>query len=225
MQREHYLSLPLETQILTDNKVVKGKVTEYDLVTGTEGNFYKPAKEFSLFTDGPIDNCQQIHLDNSNNLVYDSKYSLVNNYEKYDTTGNIQEFYKENDVHTSYFWGYNNIYPIVKAENVSYEDLNTAVDASATNGLETLLDQIEDMLTTDQKNQWHAFNDALRNHSLLSNAHVTTYTHKPLVGVTSSTDPAGITTYYEYDVFGRLSAIKDINGNILKKYTYHYANE
>ena len=51
---------------------------------------------------------------------------------------------------------------------------------------------------------------------------VTTYTYKPLVGITTITDPATITTTYDYDSFGRLLQIKDSNSKILEKYTYNY---
>lgn len=53
-------------------------------------------------------------------------------------------------------------------------------------------------------------------------AQMTTYTYSPLIGVTSSTDAKGLTTYYEYDGLGRLQNIKDQNGNIVKNYDYHY---
>jgi YD repeat-containing protein len=54
---------------------------------------------------------------------------------------------------------------------------------------------------------------------------MTTYTYKPLVGITSITDPRGETTKYVYDDFGRLKYIKDRDNNILKRYSYHYYNQ
>jgi YD repeat-containing protein len=56
------------------------------------------------------------------------------------------------------------------------------------------------------------------------NSQVTSYTYRPLVGVTSITDAKGLTTYYEYDSFQRLKSVKDQNGNILKQTDYHYKN-
>jgi len=52
-------------------------------------------------------------------------------------------------------------------------------------------------------------------------AQATTYTYKPLVGISSETDPKGKTSYYEYDNFQRLKNIKDQNGNIVKQFGYH----
>jgi YD repeat-containing protein len=58
-----------------------------------------------------------------------------------------------------------------------------------------------------------------------TDAQLTTYTYKPLVGVTSITDPDNKTRTYEYDGFGRLKQIKDHNGNIIEHYNYHYIDE
>ena len=51
-----------------------------------------------------------------------------------------------------------------------------------------------------------------------------TYTYIPYVGISSSTDPRGITTYYSYDSAGRLiEEYQIVNGNkqILHAYQYH----
>lgn len=58
-----------------------------------------------------------------------------------------------------------------------------------------------------------------------TDAQMTTYTYSPLLGMTSKTDPNGITTYYEYDSFGRLKNVKDHEWNILKQTLYHYQNQ
>lgn len=49
-----------------------------------------------------------------------------------------------------------------------------------------------------------------------------TYTYSPALGMTSTTDENGNTTYYDYDTFGRLHLIKDSSRKIVKMYQYHY---
>lgn len=55
-------------------------------------------------------------------------------------------------------------------------------------------------------------------------AQMTTYTHTPMVGMSSQTDPSGRTLYYEYDSFQRLIAIRDMDGKLLDSYKYQYEN-
>jgi YD repeat-containing protein len=57
------------------------------------------------------------------------------------------------------------------------------------------------------------------------NAQISTYTYDPLVGITSSTDGKGLTTYYEYDPLQRLINIKDKDGNIVKHTDYHFQGQ
>ncbi|MBK7173656.1 MAG: hypothetical protein IPH84_10595 [Bacteroidales bacterium] len=65
-----------------------------------------------------------------------------------------------------------------------------------------------------------AYFDDLRFHPM--DAHMKSYTYKPLFGVTSISDQNNKPTYYEYDPFGRLKLVKDDKMNILKKTDYHY---
>lgn len=53
-------------------------------------------------------------------------------------------------------------------------------------------------------------------------AQMNTYTYIPVIGITSTTDANDVTTYYDYDRLGRLQAVKDHDGNVLKAYSYHY---
>jgi len=57
-----------------------------------------------------------------------------------------------------------------------------------------------------------------------ADAQVSTYTYDPLIGMTSTIDPKGETSYYEYDNFLRLMNVKDKDGNIIKHMDYHYKN-
>jgi YD repeat-containing protein len=54
---------------------------------------------------------------------------------------------------------------------------------------------------------------------------MSSFTHKPLVGVTSVSDENGIITYYEYDEQNRLQNVRDNRGNIVKNYIYHFKGQ
>jgi YD repeat-containing protein len=57
-----------------------------------------------------------------------------------------------------------------------------------------------------------------------ADAQLSTYTYLPGIGVSSTIDAKGITSYYEYDLQNRLACIKDQYGNILKYNNYNYAH-
>lgn len=116
-------------------------------------------------------------------------------YDKYDDVGNILQYTLEGSTPVAIIWGYNKTKPIAKVENATYDQASAAY---ATN------------------------ENTFRNN--LPNAMITTYTYKPLIGVSTVTDPKGLTTYYEYDEFNRLKVVKDSQGNILSENQYHYKN-
>ena len=51
---------------------------------------------------------------------------------------------------------------------------------------------------------------------------MTSYTHEPLLGLSSQCDAQNRITYYEYDNIGRLQLIRDQDKNIIKTFEYKY---
>jgi hypothetical protein len=132
-------------------------------------------------------------------------------YDLYDNKGNILQFTPENGVPTAIIWGYNKTLPIAKIENTLYSSISSTVITN----LQSLSD------TGTETNLKTALN-SLR--SSLPNAMITTYTHLPLIGVSTITDPKGDFKTFTYDFNNRLKDVKDKNGNILSDYQYHYKN-
>ena len=130
-------------------------------------------------------------------------------FNQYDLSGNIQEQQKTADVKEIFLWGYGSQYPVAKILNTTYDIAKTYITQSVLDA------PVDDAALRNHLNN-------LRN---IPGAFVTTYTYKPLIGITSETDPNNKTTYYEYDAFNRLALIRDQNNNILKRYCYNYAGQ
>lgn len=135
-------------------------------------------------------------------------------YNQYNQFGKPLEVQQENGTLISYIYGYNQTLPVAKLENMAYgsipANLITAIQSATNTGTEASVIS--------------ALN-SLRTNANLANAMITTYTYKPLIGVSTITDPKGDTITYEYDSFGRLSTVKDKNGNILSENQYNYRTQ
>lgn len=131
--------------------------------------------------------------------------------DSYDASGNLTQFTPEGGIPVSIIWGYNNTLPIAKIENTTF----ASIPASSITNLQSLSS------TGTEADLIVALNN-LR--TSLPNAMITTYTHKPLIGVSSVTDTKGDVQSYHYDSFNRLQYVKDKDGNILSENQYHYKN-
>ncbi|WP_316834922.1 hypothetical protein [Pedobacter nutrimenti] len=133
-------------------------------------------------------------------------------FDKYDSYGHLIQQHLEKGMFMSYIWSYNGQYPIAEIKNADYATVQTILGASALLSF--------NLKTNPTDIEIKTFLTPLRTN--LPNAEIVTYTYIPLIGMTSSTDAKGQTTYYECDEFQRLKNIKDRNGDIIKNYTYYY---
>lgn len=194
---------PIEITVWKNGNLMSASFNKYDYVSDPAGKISLSKIEnidlnipASVFTNAAV---------NGNGLQKDSRYAentaIV--YKK----GNIVQVTKRDGITISYLWGYKKAYPVAQITGANDSTINALVNPN-----------ILDNPSSDA---------ALRNHldSLrinLPNALITSYTYKPLVGITSQTDPNGRVTYYEYDVLGRLKLIRDQYQNILKTFDYQY---
>jgi len=179
--------------------------------------------------------CMDTLLVDKTKLDYDSNgnptalYDFVNNPSEnnirlkenytYESNKKLREIKYRDGTSTIYLWGYNYQYPIAKIDNAAYSEVTANIPEAT---LKTIaaknLPTASDTTTIN----------GLRNS--LPNAFVTTYTYKPLVGIATITDPRGIVTYYDYDVFGRVKEAYYYENNDKSKkrkmetYDYHYNN-
>ncbi len=129
-----------------------------------------------------------------NNLTY---YDNIT-FSAYDIYGNLQEQTDKLGVPTSYIWGYGWLYPVARINNAGTDQHGISMPDTA------------GALSTTQDNLLRA----------LPGTSVTTYEYEPLVGVSQIKDDSGRTISYGYDDYGRLSEIRDPEGNLVNRYEY-----
>ncbi|NQD72655.1 hypothetical protein HP439_18170 [Sphingobacterium shayense] len=131
----------------------------------------------------------------------------------YDIYGNPQQVRRQDNAITCYLWGYDGQYPVAKIENATYQEVLGILGQTKINSLNAA--NVSDETVREIVN-------SLRNHANMRKAQISTYTYKPLVGMTSITDPRGTTEYYLYDGFQRLKHVLDFEANVLQDYRYNY---
>jgi YD repeat-containing protein len=130
----------------------------------------------------------------------------------YDSWGNLLEQQQPGGPPQCYLWGYNKIYPVAQVLGANHATVAALVNQAV----------LDSPLSTEQ--QIRAETDKVRTALAGTAAQVTTYTYRPLVGITSQTDNNGQTLYYRYDAMGRLKAVVDKDGNVVGKHVYQLAD-
>ncbi len=201
---KNMINVPLKTEIFKNQAKLSEQKTEY----------FKTANNMLL-----------------SKVIYGAKFPNANTgvnqlekkitYDLYDNKGNILQYTLEGGAPVAIIWGYNQTLPIAKIENITYATISAGVIAN----LQTLsvadIDNCSSASCTEE-----ALRIALNSlRSTFPDAMVFSYTYNPLIGITSMTDPKGISSYYEYDLFNRLKCVKDQSLNVLQMYCYNYMGQ
>lgn len=211
LKEKNIISIPLETEIKKNNVVVSKTKTQYPSDQADANSFTSGLPLLKSVLSYDVEDLNDFTITNpipTMDIIYkhyDTKGNIVQYNLKPDSTGN-------DGMPVTIIWGYNQTQPIAKIEGATYVQVSAlaapiiaASDYENPNYSETTL-----------INKLDTFRASLPNYQ------TSTYTYKPLIGVTTITPPSGIREYYIYDTDNRLKAVKDINGNILKEYKYKY---
>lgn len=129
-------------------------------------------------------------------------------YDQYDLNGNLLQYTDRSGIPRSFLWGYNDTYPVAEAIGTPYSEVSGKVNLSTLNnpaddaGLRQELQKLDD----------------------LNNVSVSSYTYRPMVGITSARSPDGKLTHYAYDRHNRLHSVADDKGNTISSYEYNHGN-
>lgn len=132
---------------------------------------------------------------------------------KYDPKYNPVEVTYQNALSDVYLWGYNYSYVIAHLKNTTYDSVKSRLGDNLTSLCSANAPDITLL-------------NSLR--TLFPECEVTTWLYEPSFGVKQQTDSQGLTTYYEYDAFGRLNRTYIIENGMQKTiqtYDYHYKDQ
>jgi hypothetical protein len=149
----------------------------------------------------------------SNSVFLPQNFDKIGEYQYDSVTFNLAQQINRSNVATSYLWGYNNLYPIVKVENI---DINTLKKLVGSTGYSYTTDDQVLALVNDLKSK-------VKNSNILANVYGNTFL--PGVGIASSIDQKGDMKYYSYDDHSRLESIKDKSNRFIARYDYNYYND
>ncbi|WP_459686029.1 RHS repeat domain-containing protein [Viscerimonas tarda] len=131
----------------------------------------------------------------------------------YNAYGKVSSLIASDKIPVVYLWSYKGQYPVAEIRNATEAQVAAALVGITPTALANAY--VPDMAKVN----------ALR--AALPNAQVSTFTYQPLVGMTSATDPRGLTTYYTYDSSGRLTETYIMEGTtkkVIQDYDYNYKN-
>lgn len=197
---KNIVAKPVDARTYNGSQLISGTQTKYN-------NFGQPTDSYNF--ESPLND---IPFSASNPYTFQHKQTITYNA----TDKKPVKVSLDDNLKTYYIWAYNKQYPVAKIVS----PVNTTISISVNDN-----NLSKSNVLSSIKNDVTYLKGLLSSYLSNSNYLVTIYTYKPLVGMTSVTDPAGVTTYYQYDNFGRLEYIKNDDEKLEKKHGYHYAGQ
>ena len=203
LQANNQVGQPLETTSFEDNAFLEAYYQQYKDKKSTRNETSSevyPAESYLIQRTVSFNPLQIV----SGDVATDNDYELGSS-QRYEQ-GKMVEVRGRDGVPTTYLWGYNYTLPVAKIIGATYLEASAKVNLSALQSMDgaTLRSELGKLRS-------------------LANAQATTYTHDPLVGVTSQTDPNGRTMIYHYDNLNRLEWMESQEGHVVQKFDYQYA--
>jgi YD repeat-containing protein len=192
--QESYQNPPIESSNWKGGKLLSASFTQYNYSNSPATMVYPSVlKTINLASSSLSFAAATV---SGNTIGTDSRYSSEGYLQFYN--GNTVEYKSRGGIYIAYIWGYNNTLPIVKATGVDFVTLKAAYDAVGGNLA------------------------LLRSQPSLSGALISSYTYTQGVGMVTETDANGRAMTYEYDKLMRMNAVRDQDGNLVKKTEYKY---
>jgi YD repeat-containing protein len=213
MTARNMIATPVQQIMYRAGKVSDSQLTTYKNANGN----YVPDKYYKLKNTSPLSSFTSYNGNPSSIHAGYGSAELV--YNEYDDKGNVLKLTGADGIVTNIIWAYNKNYPVAKIISGADFTINTSLRETINN---------RSFSGTDTRSQVDAdiqfLISQLTQYTTNNNYQVFLYTYKPLVGLSSETQPNGTTTYYKFDSFGRLSEVRDHDNRLLKKQSYNYAN-
>lgn len=187
----------IKTESFKNGVKLKEKLVKYGMNTATAGKLQPVASYESM--------------DAINTAVEDDKVMSI---DMYDEKGHILQATDQSKIPTTIVYGYNKTLPIAKVVGAKYDQISGSIsDIVNKSNL--------DVDAASEKELVNALDLFTKN--LPASYLTTTYTHDPLIGITSVAETNGIRKYYTYDFAGRLQSTKDSEEKTTTSFKYNTA--
>jgi len=128
----------------------------------------------------------------------------------FDATGNPRSLVRDNALEQIVLWGYKYQYPVMLITGIPFASLSSQ---------EACLSRIGNSNVPADADM-NIISQTVAN----LGGHCVQYKYQPLVGLISTKEPSGKTSTYAYDALGRVSSIKNTDGQTTHAYSYYYNN-